>query len=60
MHMNDTLYKHIVENKIKRKICAKHPVSHWKDGYKRCYWGFKLNQDCEELQQKGGDRNERL
>jgi hypothetical protein len=38
------------------RICAIHPVSPWKDGYKRCYWEFKLKQDCKQLQQKGGDK----
>jgi hypothetical protein len=54
--MKENLYKHIIKNKGKPKICAKHPVSHWKEGYKRCYWGFKLHQDCEELIVKGGEK----
>jgi hypothetical protein len=40
------------ENKFhaKEKICKNHPVSKWREGYKRCYWGFKLkDKPCEEL-----------
>ena len=40
----------------KKRICANHPVSPWKEGYKHCYWGFKLKQDCKQLQRKGGDK----
>jgi hypothetical protein len=39
-----------------KRICANHPVSPWKEGYKRCYWGFKLQQVCKQLQEKGGDK----
>jgi hypothetical protein len=53
--MNDNVFKHIIEKKEKRKICANHPVSVWKEGYRRCYWGFKLKQDCVQLIEKGGD-----
>ena len=38
-----------------KRICAIHPVSPWKDGYKQCYWGFNLKQVCKQLQQKGGE-----
>ena len=38
-----------------KRICAIHPISPWKDGYKQCYWGFKLKQDCKQLRQKGGE-----
>ena len=54
--MKDTIFKHIDKYKVRQKICARHPVSYWKDGYKRCYWGFKLHQDCEELLEKGGEK----
>jgi hypothetical protein len=47
--MNHNLFKQIIEKKEKRKICATHPVSVWKEGYKRCYWGFKLRENCEAL-----------
>ena len=53
--MNHNLFKQIVERKEKRKNCANHPVSIWKEGYKRCYWGFKLKQDCTQLKEKGGE-----
>jgi len=53
--MNNNPFKPIFEQKEKRKICANHPVSVWKEGYRRCYWGFKLNQDCQQLIEKGGD-----
>jgi hypothetical protein len=36
--------------RTKEKICANHPVSHWKEGYKRCYWGFKLGESCKPLE----------
>jgi len=39
-----------------KRICAIHPLSSWKDGFTRCYWGFKLKQDCTKLQQKGGEK----
>jgi len=39
-----------------KRNCANHPVSPWKEGYKRCYWGFKLNQVCKQLHEKGGDK----
>lgn len=32
-----------------KKICAIHPVSTWKEGYSRCFKGFKRNEDCKEL-----------
>ena len=55
--MNDNVFAHIGEKREQRKICARHPVSVWKEGYRRCYWGFKLQQDCEQLSEKGGDRH---
>jgi hypothetical protein len=55
--MNHNLFKQIIEKKEKRKICANHPVSVWKEGYKRCYWGFKLRQNCELLEQSEGREN---
>jgi hypothetical protein len=58
--MNENMYKQLIGEKGKRKLCAKHPVSTWKEGYKRCYWGFKLNQDCEELIEKGGEKQARF
>jgi hypothetical protein len=39
----------------KKRICANHPVSSWKEGYKHCYWGFKLKQVCKQLKQEGGE-----
>ena len=53
--MNTNINKQIIKREEKQKICARHPVSVWKEGYKRCYWGFKLNQDCEQLLEKGGE-----
>jgi len=50
--MNDNIFKQIIENKEKRRICANHPVSVRKEGYKRCYWGFKLQQSCQPLEQE--------
>ena len=47
--MNDNIFKHIFEPKEQRKVCATHPVSVWKEGFKRCYWGFKLRENCEPL-----------
>ena len=47
--MNNNPFKSIFEKKEKRKICANHPVSVWKEGYKRCYWGFKLRENCKVL-----------
>ena len=47
--MNNKSFKQIVKKKEKRKICANHPVSVWKEGYRRCYWGFKFNEDCTDL-----------
>jgi hypothetical protein len=47
--MSDNIFKQIIENKGKHKICANHPRSIWKEGYRRCYWGFKLKQDCKQL-----------
>ena len=44
--------------RTKEKICANHPLSHWKEGYTRCYWGFKLHQDCMQLLEKGGEKHE--
>ena len=55
--MNHNLFKQIIEKKEKRKICANHPVSVWKEGYKRCYWGFKLRQNCELFEQSEGREN---
>ena len=52
--MNTNIFKQIIEKKEKRKICANHPVSVWKDGYKRCYWGFKLRENCEALPESEG------
>ena len=43
-------------DQTKKRICANHPVSPWKEGYKHCYWGVKLKQDCKQLQEKGGDK----
>ena len=48
IHIKNTINK-------QKRICANHPLSHWKEGYKRCYWGFKLNQDCMQLIAKGGE-----
>jgi len=53
--MNDNIFKQIIEEKEKQKICANHPLSVWKEGYSRCYWGFKLQQSCEQLIEKGGE-----
>ena len=39
-------------NQTQKRICANHPVSPWKDGYKQCYWGFKLKQVCKQLNRK--------
>jgi hypothetical protein len=50
--MNNNPFKSIFEKKEKRKICATHPVSVWKAGYKRCYWGFKLRENCRALQER--------
>jgi hypothetical protein len=47
--MNHKVFNEILEKKEKRKICANHPVSVWKEGYKRCYWGFKLRENCKAL-----------
>jgi hypothetical protein len=49
--MNSNPFRPIFEKKEKRKICANHPVSVWKEGYTRCYWGFKLRQDCKSLEE---------
>ena len=48
---NNNPFKAIIEKKEQRKICAIHPVSVWKEGYNRCYWGFKLRENCETLQE---------
>jgi len=53
--MNDNIFKQIIEKKEKLKICANHPLSVWKEGYKRCYWGFKLQQSCQILEQDNED-----
>ena len=42
-------------DQINKRICANHPVSPWKQGYKQSYWGFKLKQDCKQLKEKGGE-----
>ena len=49
IHSNKNIQK-------QKRICANHPLSHWKEGYKRCYWGFKLHQDCMQLLAKGGEK----
>ncbi len=53
--INYKSYLQLFEKKEKQKICANHPVSVWKEGYRRCYWGFKLQQDCVQLIEKGGE-----
>jgi len=55
LSMNYKSFDKIVEKKEKPKICANHPVSVWKEGYKRCYWGFKLKQNRSNLRRKGGE-----
>ena len=57
--MNTNIFNQIIEKKKKRKICANHPVSNWKEGYKRCYWGFKLREDCEVLPE-GDETNTKI
>ena len=47
--MNSNPFNQIFEPKEKRRVYANHPVSVWKEGYERCYWGFKLRENCQPL-----------
>ncbi len=41
-----------IDSKLgKKKICANHPVSTWREGYARCYAGWKLDKECVELEE---------
>ena len=38
------------------KVCERHITSKWQIGYKRCAAGWKLNEDCQELDEKVCER----